>query len=232
MADHDLALRSAALHTEVQQLRAKLGWVDDTDLRNIEDSNPAAAWLLSLLFGGGGQLYNGDTKRGVLMTLISIGTLIATASLGPLVLVWLGLNLGASVHAFGQARAVNRYLSARAEEQRYQAALQGSPPGWGLAASMPGPIGHHARPAAAAEPGPAGPVAELKARLEKLAILQASGVISPQEHRERRLALLSEWTSLSDDSLDDLLFDLLPLIRSGTLTQEDVDFIKTLGGRR
>lgn len=235
MSDHgDLALRTAALHTEVQQLRAKLTWVDDTDVRNIEDSNPGAAWLLSLCFGGGGQIYNGDTLRGVMLILASFGALIGVGLHGALTLVWLAVNIGSSAHAFMQARAVNRYLAARAELQRHSAAQQAPHAAYQLASAMIG-AGVGAGGAAAVPPAqaaPTGPVADLKSRLEKLAILHASGVISELEHRERRLDMLSEWTNLSNDTVDELLFELLPLIRSGMLTQEDVDFIKSLGGRR
>jgi hypothetical protein len=71
---------------------------------------------------------------------------------------------------------------------------------------------------------------ELVDKLRKLATLREAGVISELEHKERKIDLISDVASgLGRDEADDLLFDLLPLLQQGTITEEDIEFIKSLG---
>jgi TM2 domain-containing membrane protein YozV len=239
----DLAVHTAAANAEVQRRRSDLSWVDDPALRNLEESNPAAAWLLSVLFGGGGQLYNGDTRRGLALIGGWLGLILLANVAGVFTYAALAVMVGGSIHATRQSLAINRYLGARAEQQRMLAA-GGSMPGNRLAASMlASPDVAHAAPAAPAAPAalasPDSPdhglVASAKSRLEKLAVLRAGGVIDEAEHRERRieiLAELGEHAELVHQRIEEVLFELLPLIQSGGLTREDVDFLKSMGGRR
>ncbi len=230
-----LAVQSVALSAEVQRLRAELTWIDDSDLRSIEESNPGAAWALSLAFGGGGQIYNGDLGRGIALVGAWIGSIVlASVIFDGLLFGTLALMIGSSVHAFRQARAVNRYMIARAEEQRQSA----SHPSYQLLAAMAQPGGYgppasglNSAPAANTSAQPSDLPGEARLRLEKLVVLQASGVIDAAEHQERRIEILTELVHRHGDRIDDILFELLPLIQKGTLTRDDVDFIKRLGGR-
>lgn len=228
-----LAVRTATLQAEVQQLRTELSWVNDADLRSLEESSPGAAWALSLAFGGGGQIYNGDTRRGVALIFAWFSSFLAVGVWEPMMVVMLAISVVGSVNAFRQARAANRYLAARAELQRHSAGQQAAMNYQMVPAQMvPAGFAQYPPTQVLAPAAPDSPTVTMKRRLERLAVLRASGVIDEVEHRERRLEILSELAQLGLDNVDDLLFELLPLIQAGTITREDVDFVKKLGGRR
>jgi hypothetical protein len=71
--------------------------------------------------------------------------------------------------------------------------------------------------------------ASLIDKLRKLTTLRAANVITDLERNERKIDLLSEVASgLERDALDELLFELIPLLREGTVTNDDIEFVKTL----
>jgi TM2 domain-containing membrane protein YozV len=229
---HDLALRQSALSAEIERLRADIAWVNDADLRSLEPANPGGAWALSLLFGGGGQVMNGDVARGAGLIALWIGTFVLSGWLGPIAL-WLTLAVmvGGSVHAFTQARAINRYLAARAEQHQLEAGVPSAlrlVQAMGFGGAMV-PVAAHAAPLGTA--GVAGPLVQVRMRLEKLKVLRNSGVIDDAEHREQRIEVLSELVEVGRERLDEVLYELLPLIQQGTITREDVEFVKRMGGR-
>ena len=59
-----------------------------------------------------------------------------------------------------------------------------------------------------------------------------SKVISDHELRERKVDLLEEAAPENRDALDEMLFELLPLVDQGVLDQGDIDFLKQLAGDR
>jgi hypothetical protein len=227
--------------------RSDVAWLDDDDAALVESKDVASAVGLSLISGGGGHFYTGDHITGLGLTLAAVGAVVAGPMLLPLSVAFLPLLAvlgGGAVTAAQKAKKINRYVlrrrqhesetaphpqaykllhamakvDARAAHQVAQFAGTG-----GAAALMP------QQPA----PPPAAPPSlhsELIDKLRKLAHLRDANVISDVEHRERKIDLLAAVaTGASRDQIDDLLFDVLPLIQEGTLVNEDVEFVKSLG---
>jgi TM2 domain-containing membrane protein YozV len=231
-----LARVGTSAAAEARARRDELTWVDDADLRTLERRDAAAAWALSMFFGGGGQLFTGQYALGAGLILADVLALIY--------LPWAYLAIGAvsSVFAFRAARAINRYVAAR--DAHYNASA--NPPAMklvnameaarGPASDMPNIGAAPVSPSEAlASPAPTGPAADidihaLRERLAQLAALRHNGVITDAEYRERRLDRLSELKGVSRDQMDQVLFALIPLINEGFLSQEDVQFLKDLGG--
>lgn len=220
--------------TAVARARQEIDWVDERDLSSLEFKEPWAAGALSLFTGGGGQVYAGDHVRGLGLIAAAAGALALAAVLPGSVaaLAYLAVGVPSSLSAWRKARAINRYLAARRDE--YDQA-QAHPPAYRLLAAMnqagadpvPTPAAGTPMLPPAREPVH-GPLAE---RLRKLLALAQSGVIDPTEHRGRKIDLLTEAASdLSRDDLDDLLFEMLPLRDQGVIDDEDLAFIKQLGG--
>lgn len=74
------------------------------------------------------------------------------------------------------------------------------------------------------------PAAALSVRLQELAALRKSSVIDDDEYRARRLDAIGELRGMDTEQIENVLYDLLPLIDQGYLSREDIDFIKRLGG--
>lgn len=230
---------------EARAHRDDLTWVADADLRTLEQKDTNAAWALSMFFGGGGQLYTGQ---------YAVGAGLIAADIALLYFFWpLYFALGAvsSVFAFKNARAINRYLAARDAQQgsdgpnpaeyRLLAAMTAADPRARLDAAQMQAHGLMAGAAAPADKGVGKGVGEslivagidvgaIKTRLSQLAALRQNSVVSAEEHRERRIDALDVLKGLSRDEMDEVLFQLIPLINEGYLSQEDITFLKQMGG--
>jgi hypothetical protein len=227
---------------DLQRAREQVPWVDDDDLRELERKSRFGAAALSFFTWGGGHMYVGDTGKGAAL----IGALIAwlvvggyfTGPVGPM--VFLAVSVLSSVLSVRKAQDVNRFVGTRNEVMLRQGA---DASGYRLLneAAAVNPVLAGALPpapapllTAGAPPGmalaPAGPHAELAARLRKVASLRQAGIISDAELRNRKIDLLSEATPASADELDELLYALLPLASEGVLDTDDFDFLKQLGG--
>ena len=245
MGDSRLAVRYQGAGA-VQRTREQLEWVEEDDLLLLQDKEPAAAGLLSLFTGGGGQLYVGDYRAGAGLTAAGLGTFVCAVAVTPIAwLPLLGLGVASGIGAWRKARAINRYLAARRAHADVAAP---HPPGYRLLAAMsarePGPGHSGPAPSMPATPGvpgpstpaPAGPplpAAHQEAidRLRKLAAIRAAGAIAEHEHRARKVDILSKvCDDLERDALDDLLYALLPLLQEGAIEDEDIDLVKQLGG--
>ncbi len=76
------------------------------------------------------------------------------------------------------------------------------------------------------QPQPHDPLVD---KLRKLIHLRDAKVISEVEHAERKVDLLTAAAAgASRDEIDELLFELLPLLREGTITEQDAEFLKSL----
>lgn len=213
----------------VRGSRQELSWVRSERLPHMEYRELSTAIALGAISGGGGFLYTGDTSKGLGGLAAALGALV----IAPVVPLGLGIVPIALVAAWGalgayrQAKAINRFLF---NQQMAGAEQSGLPMAHGLLASMPArlaPTPFHAQPTAeAAETEHA----ELLARLRKLASIRASGVIDDNEHRERKIDVLSDVaTGLDASATESLLFALLPLLDAGALLEEDLQFVKELG---
>ena len=234
---------------ETRQLRGDIAWIDDKDLRTLQEKDEGATWALSMFFGGGGQMY---TQQYLL------GACLIAADIALLWLWWpLYFALGAvsSVFAFRSARQINRYVAARSETQRTDGPTPGEyrllsamtaadPKAQYDAAKMQAMgVGPTAMGAAQGAPGPGQPgqaaapqmvagidLASIRGRLTQLAALRGSAVINDEEHRERRIDALGVLQGLERDEMDEVLFHLIDMINGGYMSNEDVDFLKRMGG--
>lgn len=228
---------------EVRGLREDIAWIDDKDLRTLQEKDEGAAWALSMFFGGGGQLY-------VQQYLIGAGLIAAD-----LLLLWLWwplyfvLGAVSSVFAFRSARQVNRFVAARDErarvdgptpgEYRLLAAMSAADPNARYDAAKMQAMGvtPQAAPANAGAAGSAEPqlvagvdVGAIRSRLQQLATLRSNNVINDDEHRERRIDALGVLQGLERDEMDQVLFHLIDMINGGYMSNEDVAFLKRMGG--
>lgn len=227
---------------ETRNHRAALTWVDDGDLRTLESKDTGAAWALSMFFGGGGQLYTGQYLMGA-------GLIAAD-----LVLLWLfwplyfALGAVSSVMAFRAAKQINRYVAARdaqdrssgptPAEYRLLSAMSAADPNARYDAAKMHAMGLSPTAGGSSESsGPATPlnvagidVGKIKQKLEQLAALRQNQVIDDAEYRERRIDTLRVLQGLSRDEMDDVLYHLIPLINQGYLSNEDIQFVKQMGG--
>lgn len=224
----------------VEIARDEVGWLDDDDAALIEGKDVATAVGLSLISGGGGHFYVRDNVTGLGLSIVALASLIAIPSF-PLValLTLVGVLGGSAVLAAAKVRKVNRYVVLR---RQHEAALA-SHPTHKLLDAMTAAGAHPPRNYAPAPPGPASapPPSEQPAypptthgdlvdKLRKLIHLRDANVITELEHRDRKIDLLAAAASgLGRDQTDELLFELLPLIREGTIADEDVEFVKSLG---
>jgi hypothetical protein len=148
----------------------------------------------------------------------------------------LGLCGVSSVLAWRKARSINRYLAAKRQEFD-----RGSPhpPAYRLLAAMnpagapqlqAAPVGTSGAPTPTTDPPPPSPHQPLLDRLRKLATIRAANALSDNEFRARKIDILSDAASgIARDDIDDLLYELLPLLHEGILYDEDIEFIKQLG---
>lgn len=238
MADSRLPVRYQG-PSAVQRTRERLDWVSDDDLPLLQDRQSGLAGLLSLVTGGGGQLYVGDHRKGLGLTAAAAGSFLAAVSLTSVAWApFLAIGAISAIDAWRKARAINRHLAARRAEHvqagphpaayRLLAAMSAADPTAARDAAAAG-MAPPAAPAATA--GPPSPHRDLLDRLHKLATIRAAGAMAEHEHRARKIDLLSRaCDGLDRDALDDLLYELLPLRDSGVITDEDIQLVKDLGG--
>ncbi len=250
-AQHDpsraLAPLTPSAAAEVRELREDIAWIDDKDLRTLQEKDGGAAWALSMFFGGGGQIYNHQY-------LIGAGLIAAD-----LVLLWLWwplyfvLGAASSVMSVRSAKQINRYVAARNETQRSDgpspgeyrllSAMTAADPRARYDAAKMAAMGvsptaqGHGAPAQAPVGGPAPTqmvagvdLGTIRTRLQQLATLRQSGVIDDDEYRERRIDALGVLQGLERDEMDQVLFHLIDMIDGGYMSREDVDFLKRMGG--
>lgn len=230
----------------VEKARAEVDWLDDDDAALVESKDVASAVGLSLISGGGGHFYTGDNMTGIGLTIATFGSLIAgPILLGPVgLLPAFGIVLGSAVASARKVKKINRYVI---ERRQHEAATAPHPQAYKLLHAMAKVDARGAQqareiaqaggaqalmPQQPAPPPPQtpSPHQELIDKLRKLAHLRDAKVISDVEHQDRKIDLLSAVASgLSRDEIDDLLFELLPLIQEGTLAEDDVEFVKSLG---
>jgi hypothetical protein len=207
--------------SSLDKARAELEWLDDEDAAVIGVKDPASAVGLSLITGGGGHFYIGDNVTGYGLTLAALATLIGGSFLlGPWLtaVLLLGVLVGSAALVVGKVKKVNRYVVARNQQE---AAIAGHP-----AHKLLHAVQEVDAPAQPAGPQPHDPLVD---RLRKLMHLRDANVISEIEHAERKVDLLTaEAEGASRDQIDELLFELLPLLREGTITEQDVEFLKSL----
>lgn len=177
-------------------------WLGPHERQELEHVEPFAAWVLSFLFGGGGQFLVRDYRKGAALLLVDILAVACLPAL-PALLAWLTIGTLSSIVALRQAWALNRYTGARFLAQA------------GLAQAL-------------AEPASSG-LAGRAERLRKLADLHQAGVLSEVEHRERKVEILSELAELTATHREDLLHELLLLRARGIVDDDDVRFVKDLG---
>ena len=218
----------------VRRGRQEIAWVPDHDLPSLEHREPATAAGLGLLCGGGGNLYVGDTKAGVTGIAAWVAALGAMAILpaGIAALPLFGVMGWGALTGYLKARSINSYI---VNQLHADAARSGHDPSHKLLSAM-NPAAAPAAPAqTTASPAllPADTPSEVSAlidRLNKLATLRASDVIDETEHRSRKIDAFSESaTGLSAAETEALLFALVPLLDTGAITQEDIDFVKEMG---
>jgi hypothetical protein len=226
---------------DLERARQGIPWVDDDDLDDVERKSPVGAAALSLFTWGGGQMYTYDRWRGAAYMTSMIAAIITLANVFPpaIAVLVVGASLASAVDAGRKARAVTRYASVRtqlsltatADPAHYRLLAAAAAVDPGLAGAVPA-LG----PVLAATPAPPGPPvtsgrhAGLIDRLRKLHALRAAGVISDHELRDRKVDVLEEVAPDSRDALDELLFELLPLVDQAVLDQQDIEFLKQLAG--
>ncbi len=212
----------------VRSGRKELSWLPNEEIATLEFREPSMAAGLGLVSGGGGFLYTGDTKKGfagIAAMLGAVALSVAIPAIG-----WIGLVAVAGWGAAGawqQSHRINRFLSSK---RMANAQVAGHDPTQKLLTSMPGPQNQMVPTKAPLTTALKGEHDALIVRLNKLAAIRASAVITETECRARRIDLLSEVaTGLGPEETESLLFALLPLLDAGALTEEDMQFIKELG---
>lgn len=222
----------------VRSSRRELTWVEDDKIEKLSYREPAMAVGFGVLTGGGGYIYTGDIPKGV-AGLLGMAMAIGFAAVLPAGLGILPIAALAGWGGWGgfkRAKAINRFIESNLQTNL---ALTHTPGTQNLLGSMDplGPriagVGQGA-PAQIATPpsagGPSGQHAVLCTQLSKLASIRAAGVIDDNEHRSRKIDLLSEHaTGLDARDTESFLFELLPLLDAGVLNEEDLQFAKELG---
>lgn len=216
----------------VRGSRQELSWVRSERLPHMEYREPSTALALGAISGGGGFLYTGDTSKGLRGFAAAFSAVVITAfvpfswGLLPVALVASWGALG----AYRQAKAINRFLY---NQQMAEVEQSGQPMAHQLLASMPArgaQVAHAPAQSVATPAAEPGEYDELVARLQKLASIRSSGVIDDNEHRERKIDILTDVaTGLDASATESLLFVLLPLFDAGILVEEDLQFAKELG---
>jgi len=222
-----LAHRSAT--AELRNSRSRLTWIADEDLATLRFRHPTLAALLSFFFGGGGQIYTGDTRMGILLMMASLFAFASAVAIDFPPFLWMFLGAISGILAFKKAQAINRYLDACQAHDRaissdrvrslalHQAPLPLDP-------HQPG-ITDAYRPV----PGvTASRYTRIGARLQKISTLHTSGVIDEGEYQERKFEVLSELRGSSKTDIEDALYEFLPLIEHGIISRSDIDFVKKL----
>jgi hypothetical protein len=235
------SLRPAAV---VREARDAIPWVADHRLEEVEPRSPWAAALLSLFTWGGGHLMAYDKKRGFafLFALLAFSVLVSNLSFlpGALVsLVYLAAGAVAAVDAYRRADAVTRYFRARAEQRlsgqvdlsHYRLLASAAAVDPRLAGSVPMLAAHLSPP-----PAPTGVriasqpdsrrFGAVVAQLRKLCALRNAGVITDVELASRKVDLFASVAPEDRATLDQLLYELLPLAEEGVLDAADFEFIK------
>jgi hypothetical protein len=187
-------------------------------------------------------MYTYARWRGAAMITGMLGAIIALAGVLPeaIPILVVGSSLGSAVDAARRARRINRFARVRSQ---LALTASGDPAHYRLLASAASvaptlsgtvPALAPTLPTPALPPGPAatGKHAVLVERLQKISSLARSKVISEHELRERKVDLLEEAAPENRDALDEMLFELLPLVDQGLLDQADIDFLKQLAGHR
>ena len=218
---------------DLERARARIDWIEDDDLAEVESKSPVGAALLGFFTWGGGRVYLRDLPKGLGL----IGLLIAWTALAPLLpavlgpLVYTLVGIGGAAWSYRGAREINRFVSTRTELQ-----LRAGPDPSAyrlLAAAATVNPNLQLPPALTAQAAPAtGPYAELIDRLRKVAQLRRAGVLHETEVRDRKIDLLEAAAPATRAELDELLFALLPLGDEGVLDAEDFEFLKQVGGNR
>lgn len=224
--------------------RAEVDWLDDEDAALIGAKDVASAVGLSLISGGGGHFYVGDNVTGLGLTLAALGALFVGPFLLPpllAVLVLFGVLGGSAALAAKKVKKVNHFVLLRSQ---HDAAIAGHPTHKLLSAMIEGGAlppqvhGHgyaqpHVHGHAQPQPSPVmphSPHSELIDKLRKLIHLRDAHMITELEHADRKIDLLAAVaTGATRDQIDEMLFELLPLLQEGTLTSQDVEFVKSLG---
>jgi hypothetical protein len=222
---------------DLERARSQIPWVEDDDLDELERRSPGGAAALSLVTWGGGQAYAYDGWRGAGMFTGTLAAIILLANTLPVLIpiLVIGMSMASAVDAHRRAKAVTRYVKARTELQlaagidpsHYRLLMASAAADPSLVRALP-PMPIAAEPAA--PPAAAGVHGALIERLRKLQALRRAGVISDHELRERKIDALQQAAPDDRDRLDELLFELLPLVQEGALEAGDVEFLKQLAG--
>ncbi len=219
----------------VRSTRREINWVSDEKLPELQYREIPVAMGLAAVTGGGGHLYTGDVSTGIkgiaamAAAFIASAILPASISLAPI----LGVALWGAYGSWRRAKLINRYLL---QQQSAVAEQTQTPKTQQLLSSMAHPsargvvvvqTGSPAQPALLKAPGKH---ADLLSRLQKLSSIRASQVLSEDEFRSRKIDLLTDNAAgLDAAETESLLFALLPLLDSGALNEEDMQFVKELG---
>jgi hypothetical protein len=215
--------------SQVPAKRREVSWIDDDTAAHIDFRETAVAGSLGFFLGGGGHIYNRRWLRGLGLTVGSIAALMASFSVPPLFAVWAVIGIAGAVTSVQDAKKINRFVLARNNEMQANsgriagamAAVQNQLPG--LAAPIPPQMAPATQPAA-----PRGPYHSLVDRLRQLATLRGKDMLNDVEFQDRKIDALSQFTGMSRDDLDQLLYALMPLVEEGTLDKDDIEFAKTL----
>ncbi len=225
------ALAHRSEQAELKNSRSRLSWIADEDLATLRFRHPTLAAVLSFFFGGGGQIYTGDTRMGIILMMASAFAFASAIAIDFPPFLWMFLGTISGVLAFKKAQAINRYLDAcqahdRALTSGHVRALVHTQPPLPLDPHQAG-IGDAYRPV----PSPTNArYQRIGERLQKLATLHNSGVIDDGEYQERKFEVLSELRGASKSDIEDALYEFLPLIDHGILARSDIDFVKQLHG--
>lgn len=226
-AEHGASAPSAG--ALVRRTRAELAWVDEADLIGLEHREPATALAWSMT-GGGGLIYAGDRKQGVIGCVALVAALVVAPILPASIAAVpaLGVIVWGAISSWAKSRAVNRYLANQLHAQS-NAHAHAAP--HGLLAAMPAQEALAVpRLKAKGQEQQPGEHSEVVARLKQLAAIRSSGVVDASEHRSRKIDILSDiGAGLDAVETETLLFALLPLLDDGTISNEDIEFIKELG---
>lgn len=222
-----LAHRSAT--AELKNSRSRLTWIADEDLTTLRFRHPTLAAVLSFFLGGGGQIYTGDTRMGIILMMASIFAFASAVAIDFPPFLWMFLGTISGILAFKKAQAINRYLDAC---QAHDRAMSSGQVRQLALTQAPLPLDPH-QPGItdAYRPVPGATQTRnqrIGARLQKISTLHSSGVIDDGEYQERKFEVLSELRGLSKADLEDALYEFLPLIEHGVLSRSDIDFVKQL----
>ena len=178
--------------------------IDSAEMQYIEQrKNPTVAVLLSFVFSGAGQIYNGEVGKGLAMIIGCVFCLIASSLVLPLFILF-GIWVWGMVDANTKAKEINAALKSKFETAKATADQQ-----------------ERLRTTTITS-------LQFVEQIDKCFRLFQNSLLSEAEFSEKKKIIIMMLSAKSRiESPEDFLTSVIPLIQKKALTEEEIAQIKT-----